>query len=195
VLDRIKDRKEYGIIYRRGGAGKETVPSHTRLGRDFEGSDIAWDAKLDKYEAAVSQCLLTEQYSIGDRTELNELKECDLYKLDPTDNPELDIEKKSAPTNKRFTMVAYSDASFAVGVLKQSFSGFIIYINGIPLLWGSLKQTVVVDSTCSAEYVATSICCKQVLQAENMLQFLQFTCPKPYTVYTDSQACLHIATS
>jgi hypothetical protein len=138
---------------------------------------------------------LTEQYSIGDQTELNELKESDLYKLDSTDNPELDIEKKLAPTNKRFSMVAYSDASFAVGLLKQSVSGFIIYINGIPLLWGSLKQTVVVDSTCSAEYVATSICCKQVLQAENMLQFLQFTCPKPYTVYTDSQACLHIATS
>jgi hypothetical protein len=92
-------------------------------------------------------------------------------------------------------MVAYSDASFAVGELKQSISGFIVFVNGIPLLWGSLKQTVVVDSTCSAEYVASSICCKQVLQAENMLQFLDFTCPKPYTVYTDSQACLHIANS
>ncbi len=66
-------------------------------------------------------------------------------------------------------------------------------INGTPLLWGSLKQTVVVDATCSAEYVAASICCKQILQAENMVQFLNFTCPKPYTLYTDSTACLQIA--
>ena len=50
-----------------------------------------------------------------------------------------------------------------------------------------------VDSTCSAEDVASSICCKQILQLENMVQFLNFTCPKPYKLYTDSQACLQIA--
>ena len=68
-------------------------------------------------------------------------------------------------------------------------------VNGTPLLWGSLKQTTVVDSTCSAEYVASSVCCKQILQAENMMHFLDFTCPKPYTMYTDSQACLQIASN
>ena len=52
-----------------------------------------------------------------------------------------------------------------------------------------------VDSTCSAEDVASSICCKQILQAENMVQFLCFTCPKPYTLYTDSTACLAIAST
>ena len=92
-------------------------------------------------------------------------------------------------------MIAYSDASFATGVSKQSVTGYIILLNGIPWLFGSLKQTIVVDSTCSAEYVAASICCKQILEAENMVQFLEFTCPKPYKMYTDSQACLKIATS
>jgi hypothetical protein len=200
VLSRINDRKAQGIIYRRGGAGKENVPSNTRLGGDLDDHMEddhfkAYNKAYDKYEAAVvTQSLLAGQFSIGDQTECNEFKESDLYKLDPiVDDAELDIVKKLAPTNTRFTMVAYSDASFAVGELKQSVSGFVLYINGIPLLWGSLKQTGVVDSTCSAEYVAASICCKQVLQAENMLQFLQFTCPKPYTVYTDSQACLQIA--
>jgi hypothetical protein len=91
--------------------------------------------------------------------------------------------------------VAYSDASFAVGETKQSVAGFVIMINGIPLLFGSLKQTVVVDSTCSAEYVAASVCCKQIMEIENMVQFLGFTCPRPYKMYTDSQACLKIATS
>ena len=201
VLHRIKNRKELGIIYRRGGAGKEHVPANTRLGGDIK--DHADDDEnlrlfnkdFDKYEAAVAiQGLLVGTFSIGDQTEFSEVKESDLYKLDPiVEDADFDITKRLAPTNNRFTMVAYSDASFAVGDLKQSVSGFIVYINGIPLLWGSLKQTVVVDSTCSAEYVASSICCKQVLQAENMLQFLQFTYPKPYTVYTDSQACLQIA--
>jgi len=133
-------------------------------------------------------------YSIGDATKINELEENNLYKLHPTlDDQSLDIDKKLAPTNTRFTMVAYSDASFAVGETKQSISGFDIMINCSPILWGSLKQTVVVDSTCSAEYVAASVCCKQILHAENMVQFLDFTCVRPYKMYTDSEACMKIA--
>ncbi len=60
---------------------------------------------------------------------------------------------------------------------------------------GSLKQTIVVDSSCSAEFVASSIVCKQLLHAENMISFLGFSCPKPYRLYTDSLACYHIATN
>jgi hypothetical protein len=42
---------------------------------------------------------------------------------------------------------------------------------------------------------APSVCCKQIKQAENMVQVLDFTCPRPYRMYTDSQACLKIATN
>ena len=177
VLTRIVNCKHYGIIFRRGGAGREYVPACTRLGGGFE---------VDDKEAS---------YSIGDATEVNELEENNLYKLEAHDDENLDIVKQLAPTNTRFTKVAYTDASFAVGETKQSVSGFVILINGVPILWGSLKQTIVVDSTCSAEYVAASVCCKQILQAENMVQFLAFTCPRPYKLYTDSQACLKIATN
>jgi hypothetical protein len=73
-----------------------------------------------------------------------------LYKLDlEVDDEHFDIEKKLADTNSnsRFTMVAYTDTSFAVGDTKQSISCFGAIINGVPILWGSLKQTIVVDST------------------------------------------------
>jgi hypothetical protein len=177
VLDRIRFQKDYGIIFRRGGAGREYIPACTRLGGGLDDSNKG-------------------MYSTGDYTEINELEETNLYKLDPDiDDVTLEIEKVLASTNTRFTKVAYTDASFAVGENKQSISGFVIMINGTPILWGSLKQTIVVDSTCSAEYVAASICCKQVMQLENMVQFLDFTCPRPYRMYTDSQACLKIATT
>jgi hypothetical protein len=176
VLDRINSQKHYGIIFRRGCAGTEYVPACTRLGGGLDDID--------------------KDFSIGDATEINELEENNLYKLDSlVDDVNLDIEKVLADTNKRFTKVAYTDASFAVGETKQSISGFVILINGVPILWGSLKQTIVVDSTCSAEYVAASVCCKQIMQAENMVQFLDFSCPRPYKLYTDSQACLKIATT
>jgi hypothetical protein len=180
VLDRIVASQHQGIIFRRGGAHQEYVPSKTRLGGGLEKEDEKED----------------ETYFIGDQALFNELEESHLYKLDPNiDEMDLDIEKVMADISDRFTMVAYSDASFAVGETKQSISGFIILINGTPILWGSLKQTVVVDSTCSAEYVAASICCKQIMQAENMVQFLDFSCPRPYKMYTDSEACLKIATN
>ena len=180
VLDRIVQSKHHGILFRRGGANKEYVPANSRLGGGLE--DLENDAETS--------------YSIGDEAVLNELEESNLYKLDSiVDDNDLDIEKTLADVNDRFTKVAYSDASFAVGETKQSISGFVVLINGVPILWGSLKQTVVVDSTCSAEYVAASVCCKQIKQAENMVQFLDFSCPKPYRMYTDSQACLKIATN
>jgi hypothetical protein len=156
-----------------------------------------------EYDSVIDECipLLHTQvkeatFSIGDEADFNEFDEKNLYKLDPlVDDLAHDLAKVLAPTNKRFTKVAYSDASFAVGETKQSVSRFIIMINGTPLLFGSLRQTVVVDSTCSAEYVAASVCCKQILEIENMVQFLEFTCPRPYKMYTDSQACMKIATS
>jgi hypothetical protein len=71
----------------------------------------------------------------------------------------------------------------------------VVYLNGTPILFGSLRQTVVVDSSCSAEYVAASICVKQIMELENMLEFLEVHCEKPYRMYTDSMACQHIACS
>jgi hypothetical protein len=115
------------------------------------------------------------------------------YSVPDPDN--LDISRVVLAVNNRYSLLAYGDASFAVGEMKQSVSGYVIYLNGTPLLWGSLKQTIVVDSSCSAEYVAASITCKQLLHAENMVGFLGFSCPKPYRLYTDSMACYHIATN
>ncbi len=135
VLDRIISFKNQGIIFRRGGANKEFVPSKSRLGGGLE------------------NVVDNDAHSTGDHGMLNELEESNLYKLDSMDDAHLDIEKILADTNYRFTKVAYSEASFAVGVTKQSITGFVVMINGVPILWESLKQTVVVDSTCSAEYV------------------------------------------
>jgi hypothetical protein len=96
------------------------------------------------------------------------------------DDDEADIPRIVLPVNLRYRVIAFGEA------LKQSVSGFVVYLNGVPLLWGSLKQAIVVDSSCSAEFVA----CKQILHAENLIAFLGFSCPKPYRLYTDSMACM-----
>jgi hypothetical protein len=50
-----------------------------------------------------------------------------------------DIPDVSVPVNTRFRQIGFIDAAFAVGDEKESFSGFIIYVNGTPILWGSLR--------------------------------------------------------
>jgi hypothetical protein len=39
------------------------------------------------------------------------------------------------------------------------------------------------------------VACKQAIHAENLIGFLGFSCLKPYTMYTDSTACLSIASN
>ncbi len=105
--------KQFGIIFRRSAAGREYIPANTRHGGGFEnvGDDEV-------------------PYSIVDEALFNELEKNNLYKLDPDlDDESLDIIKTLAPTDDRFTMVAYSDASFAVGETKQSISGFNLFLD------------------------------------------------------------------
>jgi hypothetical protein len=86
-------------------------------------------------------------------------------------------------------------ASFAVGEDKYSITGWVVYVNGTPLMWGSQKQTVVADSTCAAEFIAASALCRIFQHVQNMFHFFAFRCPTPYKLYTDSQASLNIATN
>ena len=180
VLGRMHDKRTHGIIFLRGGGGTEVVPSNSRNGIQISGN--------------LSPETVCKGDDTGSSTNFNELREKALYKVREEIADE-DVRPVILPINSRYRLIIYADASFAVGILKQSVSGYVIYLNGTPLLWGSLKQTIVVDSSCSAEYVAASVACKQAIHAENLISFLGFSCIKPYTMYTDSTACLGIASN
>ena len=188
VLKRVHVRKDHGIVITRGAAGNELVPSSfrpalTSAGGDEAGPDDIGNPIGEDHNELLHKMLLQARRVDGPG---------EYSVMDPES---ADIGRILLPVNPRYGLVVYADASFAVGVLKQSVSGYIVYLNGVPILWGSLKQTIVVDSSCSAEFVAASIACKQLLHAENMVAFFGFSCPRPYLFYTDSKACLHIATN
>ena len=149
---------------------------------------------VDDNGSTVGNVLSQPGDDIGTHTEMNEMREKALFKV-KEDIADEDIRPVILRINERYSIVIYADASFAVGDTMQSVSGYIVFLNGTPLLWGGLKQTIVVDSSCSAEYVAASVACKQAIHAENIVGFLGFACPKPYVLYTDSTACLSIASN
>jgi hypothetical protein len=189
LLHRISLRCDSGIVFTRGAAGKELIPSSVRPSPD---SELTSDSVPDSTGSMIpdAQNELEHKSLLKARALPDGITDYHTFDPDGTDLLRVDL-----PLNSRYSLLAYGDASFAVGVLKQSVSGFVVYLNGVPLMWGSLKQTIVVDSSCSAEFVASSIVCKQLLHAENMISFLGFSCPKPYRLYTDSLACFHIATN
>jgi hypothetical protein len=159
VLKQVYSRKEYSIVISRGAAGRELVPSSSRpkpASPDDEG-----DAPNPMFNPQ-------DETGIAIGEDGNELLQRMLLmapRVYPSNeyavpDPEsIDIDRIILPVNSRYRLVVYADAS--VGERKQSVSGWIIYLNGVPILWGSLKQIIVVDSSCSAEFVAASIACKQ----------------------------------
>jgi hypothetical protein len=195
VLKRIFDRREHGIVITRGAAGKKLVPSSSRSvipSHEGDGDSLTLDSpsrdETGAYIAESQNEVLQRSLLLAQRVPFGSE-----YTVSDPEN--LDICRVLMPINIRYGLVVYADASFAVGERKQSVSGFVIYLNSVPILWGSLKQTIVIDSSCSTEFAAASIACKQLLHAENMISFFGFTCPRPYRFYNDSQACLHIATN
>jgi hypothetical protein len=191
VLDRIYDRRDQGIVMFRHAAGREIVPASSRLPKTDSPVE---DATCTGSIIGNGLNELTQQALCKGRSVLAPNSGPSLsYAVDDADG--LDLHRISLPINSRYSLVVFADASFAVGESKQSVTGYVVFLNGSPLLWGSLKQTIVVDSSCSAEFVAASVACKQLIHAENMVGFLGFSCPKPYRMYTDSLACLHIATN
>jgi hypothetical protein len=179
VLKRIYKRRGAVMLFKRGFAGRELVPSQSR---PQPAEPIPILTSLCSVSSPPSDPASTSSVSFGPMEFGYDL---DIDTIDD-DDPIL-------PVTDRFTTVAYTDASFAVGDTKDSYSGYVIFVNGTPIMWGSAKQIVVADSTCAAEFVAASVCCKQLTHVENMFRLFGFLCKKPYPVYTDSQAALTIA--
>jgi hypothetical protein len=107
VLKRLWKRRDVAIIFNRGSAGTEFIPSQTR---PLESVPVLFSAP-----PPVSAFPLdADNFPIADGI---------------TDIPDITV-----PVNTRFSQVGFTDAAFAVGDDKESFSGFIIYVNGTPTL-------------------------------------------------------------
>jgi hypothetical protein len=180
VLKRLYNRHSSVIRFQRGTADRELVPSQFRP-----------TTSTDTFSTVSLASSTLPLENLADANFILDSSVATLFEM----QERLEIPDIPLPTNSRFTTSGYTDAAFAVGEEKDGISGLVIFVNGTPIIWGSMKQTAGADSTCSSEFVAASVCCKQLLHVENMFCFLGFLCPKPYKLYTDSQASLAIASN
>ncbi|GJU07723.1 hypothetical protein Tco_1124153 [Tanacetum coccineum] len=74
------------------------------------------------------------------------------------------------PKDSPFDLEAYIDSDYVGASLdRKSTTGGCQFLGSRLISWQCKKQTVVVNSTTQAEYVATSNCCGQVLWIQNQL--------------------------
>jgi hypothetical protein len=84
VLERIYERRMHGIVFLRGDAGKEIVPSNSRNGVLISGAVESSD-------------------NVGNSTEFNELRESSLYKVKDEIADE-DIRPVILPLNENYKL-------------------------------------------------------------------------------------------
>jgi hypothetical protein len=120
VLKRIFKRRESAILFKRGYAGRDLIPSQVRP-----------DPPIISLTSTASPRAVSPP---GHLTQEDVLDYFDSRQVAH------DIHAVVLPTSTRFVTLAYTDASFAVGESKDSISGFVIFVNGTPVMWGSMRQ-------------------------------------------------------
>ena len=86
-------------------------------------------------------------------------------------------------------VTAYSDSDWGgCPYTMKSTTGFVIYVNGAPVDWGSQRQKLVAQSTAEAEIIALNETVRRVAYVRNiLLEFVEIETPSK--VHTDNEAC------
>lgn len=99
------------------------------------------------------------------------------------------------------TPVAYSDSDWAGSdPTFKSTSGYVIFMNGAPVSWRSMRQNSVSKSTTEAEYIAASETACELLWLKDMLEDAKLTEPSSSRLNTsqlfvDNRAAIDLAHS
>jgi len=92
-------------------------------------------------------------------------------------------------------MKAYVDADHAGNLLtRRSRTGFLVYLNMVPIYWLSKKQTSIETSTFGSDFVAMKHCCEYIRGLRYKLRMMGIPCQEPSFIYGDNQSVLYNTT-
>ena len=91
-------------------------------------------------------------------------------------------------------LLAMVDADYAgCPATRRSTSGWLIFIAGAPVSWGSKRQTITATSSAESEYLALVSCCKDLLALRHLLtQMPGIHIDGASRVYEDNAACINM---
>jgi hypothetical protein len=92
--------------------------------------------------------------------------------------------------------ITYCDADFAADITdRKSRTGYVIFLNGGPVMWNSQKQTVTATSTTEAEYVAAWAATHQVIWLRDFVNEIGYPLRQPTPLYSNNQPCIRLIRS
>ena len=90
-----------------------------------------------------------------------------------------------------FLIRAYVDTDHASNsVTRHSHTGFLVYLNKVPVYWMSKKQTIVETSSFGSEFIAIKLCCENLRGLCYKLRMMGIPCEAPCYIYGDNQSVL-----
>jgi hypothetical protein len=91
---------------------------------------------------------------------------------------------------------AYADADWANDpVQRKSTTGYIVFFNGTPISWHSGLQSTISLSSCEAEYVALSECCREVDYLRSIMDFVKHPAGGPTEILEDNQGTIDLVSN
>jgi hypothetical protein len=100
----------------------------------------------------------------------------------------------AAACREHEAMMAMVDADYATcPATRRSTSGWVLFLAGAPVSWGSKKQTITATSSAESEYIALASCAKDALAMRHLMSQLPGVQPEgPTMIYEDNQACINM---
>ena len=99
-------------------------------------------------------------------------------------------------TDEYYNINAFCDSDYAGDYeTRRSTSGYIIYINGSPIVWKSKGQERVAYSSTEAEYIAMSNACKEIMFIIQLLQQLNIKVKLPAHLHVDNMGAIYLSSS
>lgn len=91
-------------------------------------------------------------------------------------------------------LVAFADSDWANDPeRRKSVTGFVVFFNGVAISWHSGLQSVIALSTCEAEYIALSECCRELAYLREVARFLREpSVEKPTVIFEDNQGTIDL---
>ena len=98
------------------------------------------------------------------------------------------------PRGRTVAITAFVDTSHASNkVTRRSHSGYIVFVNRVPILWYSKKQQTVETSAFSAEMIALKVCVEAIQGLRFKLRMFRVPLEKgePSYVFCDNESAVN----
>jgi hypothetical protein len=105
------------------------------------------------------------------------------------------MEKSLDPKEIWGELKVFADADYGMSHDRRSTTGFVIFLNGGPIAWGSRVQKVIALSTAESEVIAATDTCKEVVHFRLVFSELGYAdqSPSPTNIFEDNVSCVEFA--